>query len=233
MNPRPLPLILRLISGLSTLLILGGAAGVVMGTLSPWATFRVFHNIEINLPGVVFFWGGLCLAVAALVFLRMRRSPILCLIGSLAVLHWGTEARKQVPERVKFQLAGSQLVLASSVNRLLDQFHIPDIEVANFGTPNANFVGEGLNWTWNGASVLLLGSVLGLPGDPLAVWIYTRTARVRCRVCGARWPLSRQACFCPACGVSALPTHLRLCPHCAAEASKLDRYCVACGKALP
>jgi len=227
------PFLVRLLSLLSAVLILGGAAGVVAGTLGPWATFRVFHNIEINLPGVVFLWGGLCLAVAALVFLGMRRSPLLCLIGALAVLHWGTVAQRKVPERVRFQLAGSQLVLSASVNRLLDQFHIPDIEVANFGIPNADLLGDGLNWTLKGATLLLLGSVLGLPGDPLAVWVYARTARVQCRVCGMRWLLSRQAKYCPACGASTLPVYLRLCPHCGKQAAKKDKHCVACGTALP
>ncbi len=233
MNTRLPPLLMRLLSSLSLLLIFGGAAGIVAGTLSPWATFRVFHTIEINLPGIVFLWGGLCLAVAALVFLGARRSPLLCLAGALAVLHWGAEAQRKVPERVKFQLAGSQLVLATSVNRLLDQFHIPDIEVANFGTPNPELLGAGLDWTLKGGCVLLLGSVLGLPGDPVAVWIYTRAARVRCRACGVRWPISRQADYCPECGASTRPAHLRLCPHCGRQAKKKDRHCVSCGTALP
>ncbi len=77
------PILSRLRNGLASLLMLGGAAGILAGTLSPWAAFRVFHNMEINLPGIVFVWGGLCLAVAALVFPGMRRSPILCLTGAL------------------------------------------------------------------------------------------------------------------------------------------------------
>ena len=219
----------RLLAAVSTALILAGAAGIVAGSLSPWATFRVFHNIEINLPGIVFLAGGLCLSVAALVFLGVRRFPLLCLAGAMAVLHWGGAARKEVPERVKFQLAGSQLVLASSVNRLLDQFHIPDIEVANFGTRNPDLLGEGLGWTLQGAAVLLLGSVLGLPGDPLAVWVFRRTVRARCRGCGAKWLLSRKARFCPSCGESTAPASWRLCPQCGTKAKKNDQHCVACG----
>lgn len=233
MSPNPTLVILRrLLAAISTTLILAGAAGVVTGSLSPWATFRVFHNIEINLPGIVFLGGGLCLSVAALVFLGVRRSPVLCLAGALAVLHWGGEAQKQVPERVKFQLAGSQLVLASTVNRLLDQFHIPDIEVTNFGTKNPELLGAGLDWTLKGASVLLLGSVLGLPVDPLAVWVFRRTARARCRFCGAKWLLSRQARFCPSCGESTLPSSWRLCAQCGTKARKQDKHCVACGTGL-
>lgn len=227
------PFLWRFLALVSALLVYGGAAGVVVGTLGPWATFRIFHTMEINLPGVVFLWGGLCLAVAALVLLGMRRSPLLCLAGALAMLHWGAEAQRRVPERVKFQLAGSQLELSASVNRLLDQFHIPDIEVANLNTPNPDLLGEGLGWTFKGAIVLLTGSILGLPGDPLLVWGYARTARIRCRFCEARWPLSRQARFCPNCGASTLPASLHLCPHCGTPSKKKDRHCVACGTAIP
>jgi len=231
--PAQPPILSRLRNGLAALLILVGAAGIVAGTLGPWATFRVFHNIEINLPGIVFLWGGLCLSVASLVFLGMRRSPVLCLIGAVFVLHWTGEAKTRVPERVKFQLAGSQIELSASVNRLLDQFHIPDIEVADLNTPNPSLLGEGLGWTASGAYVLLLGSLIGLPGDPLAVWLYTKTARVRCRACGSRWPLSRQAAFCPVCGVSTLPKHTHQCLHCQTIARRGDQHCVACGTALP
>ncbi len=228
-----LPLILsRLRNALASLLMLGGAAGIVAGTLSPWATFRVFHNIELNLPGIVFLWGGLCLSVAALVFLGMRRLPILCLAGALLTLNWAAEGQKRVPERVRFQLAGAQMNFTVSINRLLDQFHIPDVEVANLNTPNADLLGVGLGWTRQGAYALLLGSIVGLPSDPVAVWIYRRTARARCRACGSRWPLSRSAQFCPHCGASTLPKHVRLCPHCGVQAKRGDCHCVACGTPL-
>lgn len=227
------PLLSRLLSAASTLLLLAGAAVVLAGVFSPWATFRVFHNIEINLPGLVFAGGGLCLSVAALVFLGARRSPILCLIGAILVFGWIGKAEKKVPERVKFQLAGTQLEFQSSINRLLDQFHIPDIEVANLNTPNPQLLGTGLDETRSGAKLLLLGGLLGLPIDPLAVWVWTRTARSRCQHCGARWLLSRQARFCPECGTPVLPPGQSLCPACHAPARRHDRHCTACGQTLP
>lgn len=233
MTLTPIPILTRLLRGFAQLVILGGAAGVLAGALSPWATFRVFHNIEVNLPGLVFPWGGLCLAVAALVFLGVRRSPILCLLGALFVLHETTEARVRVPERVKFQLAGSQLEFSASINRLLDQFHIPDIEVANLNTPNPDLLGEGLGWTADGAYLLLLGGLVGLPADPVAGWAFKHTVRVRCRACGARRLLARPAPFCPACGASTLPRNVRLCPNCRVRARRGDRHCAACGTALP
>ena len=222
----------RLRNGLASLLMLGGAAGILAGALSPWATFRVFHNIEVNLPGIAFVWGGLCLTVAALVFLGMRRSPVLCLIGALLALHWVAEGQQRVPERVKFQLAGAQMNFTVSINRLLDQFHIPDVEVANLNTPNPDLLGVGLAWTQDGAYGLLLGAIVGLPGDPVVVWMYRRTARARCRACGERWPLSRAALFCPSCGASTLPKHIRLCSHCGTQAKRGDKHCVACGTFL-
>ena len=226
------PFLSRLRSALTLLLILGGASGIVAGTLGPWATFRVFHNVEINLPGIFFVWGGLCSAVAALIFLGMRRSPILCLVGALMVLSWTAEGQKRVPERVKFTLAGAQMSFSVSINRLLDQFHIPDIEVADMSTPNTGLLGEGLAWTTDGAYLLLLGSVLGLPGDPVAVWVYKRTARARCRDCQARWPVSRSVQFCPHCGASTLPAHIRVCFHCGTHAKRGDVHCVSCGTTL-
>ena len=229
-----LPLfLLRLRNGLAALLILGGAAGIVAGTLSPWATFRVFHNIEINLPGWAFVWGGQCLAVAVLVFLGVRRSPLLCLVGALLVLQWSAEGAKRVPERVKFQLAGAQMNFTVSINRLLDQFHIPDIEVADLNTKNPDLLGVGVQRTVQGAEALLAGSLIGLFGDPLVVWIYRHTARRQCRVCGNRWLLSRGALFCPHCGASILPVSVRVCPHCQTLAGRRDKHCVACGAALP
>lgn len=233
MMPTLPPILSRLRNGLAALLILGGAAGIVAGTLSPWATFRVFHNIEINLPGWAFLWGGECLAVAVLVFLGMRRSPILCLIGALLVLHWSAEGQKRVPERVKFQLAGAQMNFTVSINRLLDQFHIPDIEVADLSTKNPDLLGVGIGWTTQGAEALLLGSAVGLFGDPLVVWVYRHTARARCRVCGTRRLLSREALFCPHCGASALPASVRICPRCQTLAKRRDKHCIACGTALP
>lgn len=232
MTPTPPSISICLLRGVSLLLILGGAAGVLAGALSPWATFRVFHKIEINLPGIVFQWGGPCLAVATLVFVGMRRSPILCLLGALLVLYETGEAQKRVPERVKFQLAGSQLEFSASINRLLDQFHIPNIEVANLNTPNPELLGVGLGWTVDGAYLLLLGGLVGLPGDPVALWVFTHSVRVRCRACGARRLLARPAQFCPSCGVSTLPRGVRLCPHCGTRARRGDHHCAACGTAL-
>ena len=232
MIPTLPPILVRLRNGLAALLILGGAAGIVAGTLSPWATFRVFHNIEINLPGWAFLWGGECLAVAVLVFLGVRRSPLLCLMGALLVLHWNAEGARRVPERVKFQLAGAQMNFTVSINRLLDQFHIPDVEVADLSTPNPNLLGVGVEWTAQGAQALLLGSLVGLFSDPLVVWVYRHTARRQCRVCGMRWLLSRGALFCPHCGASALPVTVRVCPHCRTIAKRRDKHCVACGTAL-
>ncbi len=238
MLPTLPPILSRLRGGLAALLILAGAAGVLVGTLAPWATFKLFHNIEINLPGLVFLWGGLCLSVASLVLLGMRRSPLLCLLGALVILFSLGKARTEIPLGIRRQIVGAQGALVP-LNRLLDQFHINGengtwpIEVATFQDREANLIADGVTWTSDGALVLLLGSVLGLPGDPALVWIYARTVRARCRACGARWMLSRGAKHCPVCGASTVPAHVRECPHCHTIARKGDCHCVACGTTLP
>ena len=177
-----------LLAGLSALLILGGAAGILVGALSPWANVTLFHTIDLSLSGALFAGGGLCLAVALLVLLGMRRSALLCLVAAGCVLHWTAQARIEVPRRVKHQVIGAQLAL-SPLNRLLDQFHIANVDVADWGIPDPQLLAPGLPWTTDGALALLFGSLLGLPSDPVARWAYVRAARARCRACGARWPL--------------------------------------------
>ena len=238
MIPALPPILSRLRHGLALLLILGGAAGVVAGSLAPWAAFKLFRTIDVSLPGLVFTWGGLCLSVASLVLLGMRRSPLLCLLGALAIFWCLAHARTEIPDGIRRQMVGAQGALVP-VNRLLDQFHVNGangtwpIEVASFQDRQADLLGDGVTWTNDGAWALLLGSVLGLPGDPVAVWVYARTVRARCRICGARWLLSRGAKHCPNCGASALPSNVRECPHCGTGARRNDLHCIACGTALP
>ena len=221
----------RLLAGLSALLILSGAAAVLVGALSPWADVTLFHNIDLSLSGLWFAGGGLCLAVALLVLLGMRRSALLCLVAAIFVLRWTAEARVEVPRRVKHQVIGAQLALFP-LNRLLDQFHINNVDVSDWSIPGPRLLAPGLDWTSDGAMALLLGSLLGLPSDPVARWVYLRAARARCRACGACWPLTRQARFCPACGVSTVPHGAPHCPACGAKVSRGDRHCVQCGHAL-
>lgn len=238
MIPSLPPILSRLRHGLALLLILAGAAGVLAGALAPWASFKLFHNVDVHLPGLVFTWGGLCLSVASLVLLGMRRSPLLCLMGALAIFGCLGRARTEIPDGLRRQMVGAQGALIP-VNRLLDQFHVNGengtwpIEVASFQDRQADLLGDGVTWTSDGAWALLLGSVLGLPGDPALVWIYARTARSRCRACGTRWPVSRGAKHCLNCGLSALPPHVRECPQCQTVARRGDRHCVGCGTALP
>ena len=222
----------RALAGLSALLILGGGAGILVGALSPWASVTLFRNMDLSLSGLLFAGGGLCLAVALLVLLGMRRSALLCLVAAVFVLHWTSQARVDVPHRVRHQVIGAQLALFP-LNRLLDQFHINDVQVADWGVPNSQLLAPGLGWTTEGAFALLLGALLGLPSDPVTRWVYIHTARARCRACGARWPLTRVARFCPDCGTSTLPRDKPHCPACGAGVSPRDHHCVQCGQSLP
>ena len=224
-------LVARTASGLGVLLILGGAAGVLAGALGPWAQVTLFHNIALHISGLLFAEGELCLSAALLILLGMRRSPVLCLMAALFVLHWTAQARTGIPHRVRHQVIGAQLALFP-LNRLLDQFHIDDVQVGDWSVPDAQLLAGGLNNTVKAGALLLLGSLIGLPTDPAVVWVMSRTIQGRCRACGARWPQARAAAFCPRCGIPTSAAGARRCPQCGTEASALDLHCIACGHGL-
>ena len=221
----------RILSGAARGLLVTGAALAVAGTLSPWAHVTLLRHVDVLLPGLLFAGGGICLAVALLVLLGGRRFPMLCLLGAVVVLWQTQEARRDIPARVKYQLVGAQMA-AFPLNRLLDQFHIPNVTVANWSVPDAEILSPGLAWTAWGGGLLLIGGVAGLPSDPALGWALARTVRVHCRACGARWLRSRSARFCPACGTVADPNAPRLCARCGTEAARGDCHCIACGAAL-
>lgn len=218
----------RFTAALSLLLILGGAAGVLAGALGPWAHVTLFHNIGLQISGLLFTEGELCLSGALLILLGMRRWPTLCLLTAVYVLHWSGQARTEIPHVVKHQVIGAQMAMFP-LNSLLDQFHIPDVQVSDWGVPDASLLAGGLDTTVKAGSVLLIGSLLGLPTDPTVLWVTARVLQARCRACGARWPQSRAADFCPQCGAGTSESSLRRCPQCGAGAKPSDRFCTACG----
>lgn len=221
----------RVLRGLSRALLPLGAALALAGTLGPWAQVTLLRNIQVSLPGVLFAGGAACLSVAILALLGARRFPILCLAGAVVVLAQTHQAVQDVPHLMKHQIIGAQLALFP-LNRLLDQFHIGDVQIGDWSVPNAQLLGAGLVWTMRGGWVLLAGALAGLPSDPALVWLATRTVRSRCRVCDARWLRSRAARFCPSCGTVADTRQPPLCPRCNQTAAPGDTYCIACGTAL-
>lgn len=229
MPPPSLPHRLR--AAVSVLLLWTGAACVLGGSVAAWVIVTVFRRVEMGVPGLFFYAGALCLSVAILILLRGTRAPLLCLIGAIFVLTWTHRAGTDTLLQVRRKVTGTAVAL-SPVNRLLDKFSVPEIEIADPFDRSVVQPGPGLAWTTRGGWLLLLGGALGLPGDPLALWFWRRTARRRCRTCGARWPVSRPAAFCPACGGSALPPGVRLCPVCRTESAPSDRHCIACGAGL-
>jgi hypothetical protein len=218
-------------AALSALLILGGAAGVLAGALEPWAHVTLFHNIALHLSGLLFTQGSLCLSAALLILLGMRRSPLLCAIAALFVLHWAGQARTEIPHRVKHQVIGAQLALFP-LNRLLDQFHIDDVQVGDYQTPDAQLLAGGLDTTVKAGALLLLGSLFGLPIDPAIVWVTARVVQTRCRACGARWIQSRAVVFCPQCATPTSDLSTRRCSACGTNTKPSDHFCVACGLGL-
>jgi len=223
--------VLRIVRGLSQALLLLGAGLALAGTLSPWAQVTLLHNILVSLPGVLFAGGGVCLSVAVLILLGARRFPLLCLLGAAVVLAQAHQAAHDVPPLLKHQIIGAQLALFP-LNRLLDQFHIGDVQIGDWSVPNAQLLGTGLAWTMRGGWALLAGALAGLPSDPALGWMVARTGRSRCRVCGVRWLRSRSARFCPACGSLADTRQPPVCPHCNQTAVPGDIHCIACGTAL-
>ncbi|BDI33792.1 hypothetical protein CCAX7_58430 [Capsulimonas corticalis] len=222
------PFAIKLLRAFSALLLWAGAALVIGGALSPWAALKVLRSVDVSVPGALFAQGGLCLAAGVLVLLGLRRSPLLCLIAALYTLGWVNAAKVEVPRRVKHQVIGTQLALFP-LNRLLDQFHINDVEIADWSRPNAELLAPGLDWTNKGALLLLLGGLIGLPADPIALFAYKWTARARCRHCNATWLRSRQADFCPQCGQSTAPADRWHCDVCHGELGRSDKFCTHCG----
>jgi hypothetical protein len=147
----------------------------------------------------------------------------------LVVLAAVNRAETDVPIAVRGQLLSLQASLIP-VNRLLDQFHIQDIEAGNFGEKLDAYIGPGLALTHQGAIAMLVGAVLALPGDPLVLGLIYRFGKGTCRNCGTRTPYRRRARHCPNCGDSLDGT--RACPSCHAPAQKTDRCCIECGTAL-
>lgn len=209
-----------------------GAALVLAGTLSPWAQATLLRNIQVSIPGVLLAGGGACLAVALLVLLGARRVPLLCLAGTVVVLMQTRQAAHDIPHLVRHQIIGAQLGLFP-LNRLLDQFHIANVQAGDWTVPDAQMLGAGLLWTTRGGWLLLAGALAGLPSDPVLGWIAGRAVRARCRACDARWPRSRGARFCPQCGMLAAdPGQPAPCPRCGQEATPGDCHCIACGTDL-
>lgn len=229
MPPSALPHRLR--AAASVLLLWAGAACTLGGSIAAWVIVTIFRRVEMGVPGFFFYAGALCLSVAILVLLRGTRAPLLCLVGAMFVLTWTHRAETDTLLQMRRKVTGAAVAL-SPVNRLLDKFSVPELELANPFDRSVVQPGPGLVWTMRGGWLLLLGSALGLPGDPLALWVWRRTAKSRCRTCGARWPVTRPAAFCPSCGASALPPGVRRCSVCQTDAAPSDRHCIACGARL-
>lgn len=210
----------RIVSSVGSALIVLGASVALAAAWLPWAQFKLLGGIPVALPAMVFSSGLLVFGIA-LAVLFLRRTPLLCLAAAGVLFLAIQTAEVQIPRAVKTRLIGAQISIFP-VNRLLDQFHIGDIEVGNYGDKDASLLGIGEQYAFDGAWLLLFGSLLSLPRDPLVM----RLIRVRCRSCGASWKLYRMARFCPACGVAADP---RACPRCGEIRAAGDRFCAVCG----
>ncbi len=205
-----------------------GALAASIGAVEPWGQFTALHSWHVALPGVL-FGTGLAALVAAIASMRYPRVAVLTLVLAIVAIVATSKADYDVPIAVRGQLLSLQASLIP-VNRLLDQFHIQDIEAGNFGERLDAYVGPGLALTRQGAFAMLVGAILALPGDPLILAGLYRFGKGTCRNCGTRTPYRRNAHHCPSCGYSLDGT--RSCPSCHAPAQPTDRHCIDCGTGL-
>ena len=212
---------LRLLRGAGIAASVAGALTVAAGSVLPWARFSVF-GVEITQPGVLGL-GALSLSGAILALMWGRRFPLLGVLLGLFALGVGAHADRETGREVKGRILHLQFALAP-VNDKLMRVGLPPIEPFPLGRPWKDFVGPGPTWTFRGGALLALGSA--------AIFTGGRLLR-SCARCGARWSPARAATivFCPVRGERSGP--LRSCPACDASIEPKDRFCAACGHAVP
>jgi len=219
---------IRIARVLSQVLIVAAAFSLAVTCCLPWAHVTILHRIEASLPGIFFQAGSYAFAAAAAILLLLRRSPAACFITAIFIYAWTHQAIVEVPRRVKSQVLGAQSSLFP-INRLLDQAHLPNIEIADWSVRNADLLSPAINWSVAAAEILLVSALLGIPSDPVLIWVSRRLIQAQCRTCGARWKATRDAQFCFQCGTPTDPGRPFVCPRCGGEPRKGDIHCVHCG----
>lgn len=197
----------------------------------PWGHIAILHTVDLSVPGLMFQTGSSALAAAVAVLVLLRRSPILSVVAAGLACHWIAAAADEVPHKVMHQVIGVQLSLFP-VNRLLDQFHLPNIEFAKTFMPKDQIIAPALFWSRSAAGSLLAASLLALPVDPLVSRILLRIQTTKCRACAASWPALRKVRYCPDCGTPTEPPQKNTCPHCGSGTTPTDKHCVECGGSL-
>jgi hypothetical protein len=225
--PRPLFWTGRIASAL-----IGPAAfALAVACCLPWAHVVILHTVDVSVPGIL-FESGCRIFAAAVGILLVRRLPVFSLIAAGFAYSWLASAASDVPHRVMHQVIGVQLSLFP-INRLLDQFHLPNIEFANtFAPRKTDLLTPAFTWSRTALQALLLLSLLAIPADPALIWIARRVVPAQCRACGKRWKATRDAAFCPECGTPVHRTPRIVCSRCGTAARKGDKHCVKCGETL-
>lgn len=226
-----IPRLLFGIGRIASALIGPAAFALAVACCLPWAHVVLLHTVDVSMPGILFESGCRIFAVAVGVLILVRRLPFASLIAAGFAYRWFADAANDVPHRVMHQVIGVQLSLFP-INRLLDQFHLPNIEFANTFAPKADLLTPAFDWSRTAIEVLLLLSLLAIPADPAIIWIARRIVPAQCRACGKRWKATRDAEFCPECGTPVHPSKRIVCSRCGAPARKGDKHCVKCGETL-
>jgi hypothetical protein len=206
--------------------VIFGGIMAIAGAALPWANALLFGSLQISLPGLVFVLGSVAAACGAGA-LFLSRYPLICLAIGLVLLVDTSTATKQIPRAVRGELLDAQKGFFP-INSLLGKFDIDFVMVGNYGAKDSDYIGIGVQRAALGGLLILFGSVLGLPRDP---WLRRAGRRVfseKCDTCGAKWPIGRDATYCPKC---AAPTYRAefLCCRCTTPLMPSDKYCVRCG----
>ena len=210
------------------LVIAAGACALC--TFAPWGIATLFRNLIVHIPGAV-YPDGMYVAAAAGVAVLIRRSRLIGIAAALVCFWAVNQAAADVPKTIIKALAGAQGTLFP-VNSILDQAHLPDLNVGIYNLPPACYLDYGLGWTMIAAQCLLVVSVLGLAFDPVIVAFWIRFGALPCPRCRKWLPARRKADYCTRCGfwLPRTPEPLR-CRACRTIMNARDNYCAICGMA--
>jgi hypothetical protein len=213
-------------SVLGSLLIIAGAFLVVVGSALPWANALLFGSLQIGVPGFVFALGAIAAScgVASLFLIRYR---FVCLGLGIVILVVTNIATQQIPHFVRGELIAVQRGFFP-INELLDKFSLETVMVANYGAKDSDYLGVGVVRTALGGGLILIGSILGLPGDLIVSGAVRRTLKETCKACGAKWAMNRDVLYCPKCATPT-PRAYGICRQCGNKLLAPDQFCVKCG----
>ncbi|GAB4456000.1 MAG: hypothetical protein OHK0029_13140 [Armatimonadaceae bacterium] len=188
-----------------------------MGGVLPWATLSLF-GMPLAFPGILSFFGALCLGLAILALTWGRSFAWLWVGAGIVCMVLGQQAEQTVGREVVRYKLRTQMALAE-VNSRLAQVALPPIEPFPSIGAAKDHVGPGPLWVLTGGAILASGGLLQIAGGRL---------RRTCGNCGLPWSLWRTTpVFCPRCGTPVSEQHH--CQNCRQVMEDKDNFCAHCG----